>query len=250
MQHFSRFSSSHILKSDCSAIFRKVMWWRIFLLIFFMPFIVMYSFWYIYQRIFLEHFKTFRFLACCDNLLRSSIFKPNSFWHTFYLFQFAHISSFLGQICTHFYLFWANFHTFYIFWANSHISSRVQFAHISFFLGQICYNTYFALLNIYRQTLLYCTRVISIQCKQCITLCHSEAWKHKHMCHMINELAHRLKTPPEKQLPSILTFFQPNPSTVHLAKELASWRKALLGHLVLTAPSNHQWPTWVAAIKY
>ena len=83
----------------------------------------------IYQRIFLGHFKTFRFLACCDNLLRSSIFKPNSFWHTFYLFQFAHISYFLGQICTPFYLFCANFHTFYIFWSNSHISS---------FLSPIC----------------------------------------------------------------------------------------------------------------
>ena len=247
MQHFSRFSSSHILKSDCSAIFRKVMWWRVSLLIFVMSFIIMYSFWYISTYIF-GTLQTFRFLACCDNLLRSSIFKPNSFWHTFYLFQFAHISSFLGNICTHFYLFWANFHTFYIFWANSHISSRVQFAHISFFW--VKFATILILLCLTSIVRLSCIVQESIQCKQCITLCHSEAWKHKHMCHMINELAHRLKTPPEKQLPSILTFFQFNPSTVHLAKELASWRKALLGHLVLTAPSNHQWPTWVAAIKY
>ena len=202
----------------------------------------------IYQHIFLEHFKTFRFLACCDNLLRSSIFKPNSFWHTFYLFQFAHISSFLGNICTHFYLFWANFHTFYIFWANSHISSRVQFAHISFFLGQICYNTYFALLNIYRQTLLYCTRVNTMQTMH-YTL---SLWGLKAQTHVPHDqrVGPQIENTPRETVTQYFDFFQSNPSTVHLAKELASWRKALLGHLVLTAPSNHQWPTWVATIKY
>ena len=247
MQHFSRFSSSHILKSDCSAIFRKVMWWRVSLLIFVMSFIIMYSFWYISTYIF-GTLQTFRFLACCDNLLRSSIFKPNSFWHTFYLFQFAHISSFLGQICTHFYLFWANFHTFYIFWANSHISSRVQFAHISFFLGQICYNTYFALLNIYRQTLLYCTRVNTMQTMH-YTL---SLWGLKAQTHVPHDqrVGPQIENTPRETVTQYFDFFQSNPSTVHLAKELASWRKALLGHLVLTAPSNHQWPTWVAAIKY